>query len=76
MADAVDVLLRSPQYDDFYCRKLLEIGCLEQFTPFQHSRALEHIQVYEDELVKAREGSSDDEDDEDMDSDYGGLQTN
>jgi hypothetical protein len=58
LADAIDVLLRSPQYDDFYCRKLLEIGCLDHHSPFQRERALDYIKLYEDEIL------DDEEDDE------------
>lgn len=58
LADAIDVLLRSPQYDDFYCRKLLEIGCLDHHSPFQRERALAYIKLYEDEIL------DDEEDDE------------
>ena len=66
LADAIDVLLRSPQYDDYYCRKLLEIGCLDHHSPFQRQRALDYIKIYEDE-ISDEEG--DDEDDGSMESD-------
>jgi hypothetical protein len=68
LADAIDVLLRSPQYDDFYCRKLLEIGCLDHQTGFQRQRALDYIKIYEDEILD-EEGNGDDEEDGSMGSD-------
>ena len=75
LADAIDVLLRSPQYDDFYCRRLLEIGCLEKFTPFQKQRGLDFIRLYEDELLDdvdsySRDAEGDDEKDMEVESYY------
>ena len=75
LADAIDVLLRSPQYDDFYCRRLLEIGCLEKFTPFQKQRSLDFIRLYEDELLDdadsySRDAEGDDEKDMEVESYY------
>jgi hypothetical protein len=68
LADAIDVLLRSPQYDDFYCRKLLEIGCLDHQSGFQRQRALDYIKIYEDEILD-EDGDGDDEEDGSMGSD-------
>jgi len=72
LADAIDVLLRSPQYDDFYCRKLLEAGCLDHRSPFQRQRALDFIKVYEDEQLESEDYSDDWDDKEEMEvgSDY------
>jgi hypothetical protein len=71
LADAIDVLLRSPQYDDFYCRKLLEIGCLDLQTPLHRRRALDYIRLYEDEILADGDGESDSDADGEEDMDIG-----
>jgi hypothetical protein len=74
LADAIDVLLRSPQYDDFYCRKLLEIGCLDHHSGFQRQRALDYIKLYEDE-ISDEEGDDEDEGSTECDDEYEPGQT-
>ena len=66
LTDTIDVLLQFPQYDDFYCQKLLEIGCLDHHTRFQRQRALDYIKIYED---KISDEEGDDENDGSMGSD-------
>jgi hypothetical protein len=73
LAEAIDVLLRSPQYNDFYCRLLVETGCFDKPTPFNRLRALDHIKIYEDEMLEEDNldeeiDSSDEEKVEDMDT--------
>jgi hypothetical protein len=71
------VLLRTPQYDDFYCRKLLEIGCLDHHNTFHRQRACTYIQKYEDREINNSDSSSEEDEleddsgeDMDMETDY------
>lgn len=73
LANSIDVLLRTPHYDNCYCRQLLELGCLDQYNTFQRQRACAFIKHHEDRAIDDSTDSSDEEDElddgseEDMD---------
>jgi hypothetical protein len=74
LAEAIDVLLRSPQYDMVYCRRLRELGLLDTDVIYNRQRALDYIKVIEDRIIledeqdaRARDLGSDGEDEKDSD---------
>jgi hypothetical protein len=62
IANTIDILLRTPQYDNFYCRKLLELGCLDTKNTFQRERALYYVEKYENQALDDEESSRGDSD--------------
>lgn len=70
LANSIDVLLCTPHYDDYYCRQLLELGCLDHHTTFQRQRACAYIKRHEDRAIDDTD-SSDEEDSDELDDGSG-----